>query len=68
MCDDAASALRDLSAGLHFTLREVDIDSDPHLREQYNDIVPVITLGDRIIAHAPLAEGDLGAALAAAFG
>ncbi len=68
MCDEVASELRLLGAELHFALREVDIDGEPELREKYNDIVPVIAAGDRVIAHAPLAEGDLRTALTAALG
>lgn len=66
LCDDAAAELRSLSADLHFTLAEIDIDADPTLRAEYDEIVPVVAIGARIIAHAPISAGELRAALMAA--
>ena len=54
LCDEAAGELYRLREALRFNLRELDIDDDADLRAQYNDIVPVIAIGDRVIAHAPV--------------
>jgi glutaredoxin len=50
LCDEAKSQIAPLVAEFGVQLREVDIDGDPKLREQYNLDVPVIFLGDRKIA------------------
>ncbi len=66
LCDEAAEELRILSRALRFTLIERDIDDDASLREQYNDIVPVVAVAGRIIAHVPLAPEDLRDVIVAA--
>jgi hypothetical protein len=66
LCDEAAEELRLLRDELRFTLVERDIDDDPELAARYNDIVPVIEAGGRVIAHAPLEPASLRPALAAA--
>jgi len=59
LCDETATALRALSSDLRFTIVEFDIDHDPMLRERYNDVVPVVAVGERVIAQAPIDEGAL---------
>ena len=54
LCDEAAAELARLARELGFTITERDIDDDAGLKAQYNDIVPVIAIGDRVIAHAPV--------------
>ena len=66
LCDETAAELRALGRDLSFAITELDIDADPALREQYNDIVPVVAIGERIIAHAPIAPGALRTALESA--
>ena len=68
LCDDAASELRALRDTLRFTLTEIDIDADPALREQYDEIVPAVAVGGRVIAQAPIAPGELRDALTRAIG
>ena len=67
LCDETAAELRRLRASLGFDIREVDVDTDEALRAEYNDIVPVVAVGDRIVAHAPIdiaaLDGDIAAAL-----
>jgi hypothetical protein len=63
LCDETAADLRALSGELRFTIREVDIDADAALRELYNDVVPVVAVGERIVAHAPVGAEELRAAL-----
>ncbi|MEX0750355.1 MAG: glutaredoxin family protein [Dehalococcoidia bacterium] len=66
LCDETAAELRRLRDELRFTLQELDVDEDVSLREQYNDIVPVVALGDRVIAHAPVDLAELRRTLAEA--
>jgi hypothetical protein len=68
LCDETAAALRALSRDLRFTILEVDIDRDPALLERYNDIVPVVAVGERVIAQAPVDEGALRELLGEALG
>jgi hypothetical protein len=68
LCDEAEVELRLLARALAFTLVERDIDEDADLKAQYNDIVPVIAVGETVIAHAPVEVADLRAAIAAALG
>ena len=45
--------LNDFSADLSYSvsLVDIDLDSDSAIREQYNDLVPVLKLGDEEICH-----------------
>jgi hypothetical protein len=63
LCDDALFELRQLSSELRFTLVERDIDGDAELRTRYNDIIPVVAIGDSLIAQAPIDLGELRGAL-----
>jgi glutaredoxin len=52
LCDEAKEALRVAGAQVPFTLREVDIDSDPALYEAHRYDVPVIEIeGRRAFKH-----------------
>jgi hypothetical protein len=68
LCDETAAELRRLRSDLAFDLREVDIDADESLRAEYNDVIPVVAVGDRIIAHAPIDAASLRRDLTAALG
>lgn len=68
LCDETADELRRLRSDLGFDLTEVDIDEDASLRERYNDVVPVVAVGDRVIAHAPVDHAALRADLVAVLG
>ena len=50
LCDEAKLQIAPLLAEFRVHLREINIDADPKLREQYNVDVPVIFLGDRKVA------------------
>ncbi len=50
LCDEAKSQIVPLLAEFGARLREVNIDADPQLREEYDLDVPVIFLGNRRIA------------------
>jgi len=68
LCDEAAAMLRHLSRDLRFTITTVDIDDDPQALADYNDVIPVIAVGGRIVSQAPVDEDALREALSAALG
>ena len=47
LCDDAKAALQVARAQVQFTVREVDIDSDPALYDAHRYDVPVIEIDGR---------------------
>ena len=63
LCDDARSvvarACRDAGVGW----REVDVDAEPALREQYGDMVPVVAVDGRIVGYLRLDPQRLRSAL-----
>jgi len=50
LCEEAKAAMTPLLREFGATLREVNIDEDPALRERYGWDVPVIFLGARKVA------------------
>lgn len=44
-------ALEPLRAELGFSVEVVDVDADPALVARYDELVPVLTLGDEEICH-----------------
>lgn len=42
LCDIVKDTLTEVQGKAEFTWREVDIDTDPELRQRYNDEVPVV--------------------------
>ena len=67
LCDDALFELRAIGRELRFSIVECDIDADAGLRALYDECVPVIAVGGREIARAPIDVRALRAALVAAF-
>jgi hypothetical protein len=63
LCDEALFALRELSREFRFAIVERDIDDDAHLCARYDEVVPVVTIGDLEVARAPIDAADLRAAL-----
>jgi glutaredoxin len=47
LCDEAKSAIAQLLREFNASLREVNIDDDPVLRERYDWDIPVIFIGHR---------------------
>jgi glutaredoxin len=47
LCDEVKATLLRARSRAAFTLREVDIDSDPILQAEYNDQVPVVAIDGR---------------------
>jgi thioredoxin reductase (NADPH) len=66
LCDDAAAILRTLQAEFAFTTRVIDIDADPALRARFHDTIPVIVVGETIVAQAPIDPAALRKALSRA--
>jgi glutaredoxin len=50
LCEEAKSAMAPLLSEFGATLREIDIDGDPILRDRYTNDVPVIFLGPQFFA------------------
>jgi len=50
LCEEARRMMAPLLADYGATLREVNVDADPALRERYTNDVPVIFLGSRKVA------------------
>jgi glutaredoxin len=50
LCDEAKQQVAPLLREFGATLREINIDADPKLRELYTDDVPVLFLGERKLA------------------
>ena len=66
LCNEAIEELWLLRGPLRFTIVSRNVDDDAALVERYNDIVPVIAVGDQIVAHAPIDFATLRESLAAA--
>lgn len=48
LCEDAWRLLERERQRHGFTLRQVDVDSDPQLRNDYGECVPVVTVDGRV--------------------
>lgn len=51
LCDDMRSALEAFRPQHDFSLREIDIDSDPALAERYGALIPVLADSGGEICH-----------------
>lgn len=47
LCDDMLAALEAMRPAWDFSVTVVDVDSDPVLEAKYDEIVPVLALGQR---------------------
>lgn len=65
LCDEVKATLLRARSRAAFTLREVDVDSDPTLQAEYNDQVPVVAIDGRKAFKYHLNESDFLKALAA---
>jgi glutaredoxin len=50
LCDEAKKQIAPVAARFGASVREVNIDADPILRNRYNEEVPVLFLGPRKVA------------------
>lgn len=64
LCEDVRPIVESVCADLGARWREVDVDSDPGLLAAYADLVPVVLVDGREVAHWFLSEKQLRAALA----
>ena len=58
LCDEVKSTLINLAKRGGFTWREVDIDSDPELRQKFNDQVPVVFIDGKKAFKYRMSERD----------
>lgn len=59
LCRNMCDALAPYQAEYGFDVEIVDVDADPKLEEQYNELVPVLLHGGREICHWFLDEAAL---------
>lgn len=63
-CHLCEIAQRDLEVlGARFEVVDIDRDDDPTLLERYNDVIPVLLIGELEIARAPIDRKGLQKAL-----
>jgi len=54
LCEIMLQALRGLQSDMEFEISVVDIDSEPELRQRYDEWVPVLCRGELEICHYQL--------------
>jgi len=65
LCDDMLAALEAMRPALDFSVTVVDVDSDPALEAIYDEIVPVLALGERELCRYRFDAAAVQAALRA---
>ena len=63
LCTDMAVRLDQLAEELGFSYVCIDVDEDPELESKYNELVPVLMLGDLQVCHHFLDEKALRSVL-----
>lgn len=63
LCDDMRAALEAFRPQHDFSLREIDVDSDPALVERYGRLIPVLADSNGEICHYFLDPAALGQVL-----
>jgi glutaredoxin len=66
LCESARLLLERLAPELGFEIDEIDIDAEPELIARYDLVVPVIAVGEREVARAPIDEQAVARRLATA--
>ena len=66
LCDEALAVLRRLERSLGFGVEVVDIEGDEELLGRYVFAIPVIAVGEREVARAPITAATLEDGLRAA--
>jgi thioredoxin reductase (NADPH) len=51
LCEDMLAALEAMRSEFRFTVEVLDVDADPVLEARYDELVPVLTVGDRELCH-----------------
>ena len=67
LCHEAVRKLRRLQRIIPFALEELDVRSDPALEARFGTTIPVVAVGDRIIAESKVTEFRLLRLLPALF-
>lgn len=67
LCDQALAYLEALAPRLGFEIAIVDIEADDDLHRQYMYEIPVVAVGPRIVAQAPINAATLADDLREAF-
>jgi hypothetical protein len=49
LCDDMRDALAPLADTFGWTVEEIDIDTDPVLERRWNEDIPVLLAGERVL-------------------
>ncbi|WP_087691266.1 MULTISPECIES: glutaredoxin family protein [unclassified Pandoraea] len=65
LCDDMLAALEAMRPAWDFSVTVVDVDSDPALEAKYDEIVPVLALGERELCRYRFDAAAVQAALRA---
>ncbi|VVE55923.1 glutaredoxin [Pandoraea iniqua] len=65
LCDDMLAALEAMRPAWDFSVTVVDVDSDPALEAIYDEIVPVLALGERELCRYRFDAAAVQAALRA---
>lgn len=66
LCDDLLAALEALRAAYAFSVKVIDVDSDPALEHRFNEIVPVLMWGDVELCRYHFDDARVRAALSGA--
>lgn len=61
LCHDLIHALMPLAAELGWTVRVLDVDSDPELEARWDELVPVLLAGEVELCHYHLDEAAVRA-------
>jgi glutaredoxin len=64
LCHPVAADLARLAPRFGFSLRTVDVSTDPLLEHRFGAAVPVVAIDGEVIAQAPIREGSLAILLA----
>ena len=63
LCDEARSVVAAGAAEVGMAWRETDVDTDPALRAEWGDLVPVVLLDGRCLGYYRIEPEQLAAAL-----
>lgn len=63
LCDEARELLHRVQRETPFTMREVDIMTDPALYERYRTIIPVVVIDGKVTLGAWIEEDELQSCL-----
>lgn len=63
LCDNARDLVAEACAEFGTTFEEIDVDSDPALRAEYGELVPVVLVDDKQIGFWRIDPARLRAAL-----